>query len=76
MFTTNRLPVRCEAFYSTWRLERLDKYAQQLCPVPDVSGQTGHWSIRQIEYSTDLINQSAAAVLRNMLLITMPLVFA
>ena len=36
----------------------LDKYAQQLCPVLDVFGQTYHWSIRQIEYSTDLMFKS------------------
>ena len=39
--------------------KRLDKYAQQLCPVLDVFGQAYHWSIRQIEYSTDLLFKSA-----------------
>ena len=39
--------------------KHLDKYAQQLCPVLDVFGQTYHWSIRQIEHSTDLMFKSA-----------------
>ena len=39
--------------------KHLDNYAQQLCPVLDVFGQTYHWSIRQIEYSTDLMFKSA-----------------
>jgi len=39
--------------------KRLDIYAQWLCPVLDVFGQSYHWSIRQIEYSTDLIFKSA-----------------
>ncbi|MBE0475474.1 hypothetical protein, partial [Rhodoferax sp.] len=38
--------------------QHLDKYAQKLCPVLDVFGQTYHWSIRQIEYSTDLMFKS------------------
>jgi hypothetical protein len=39
--------------------KRLDIYAQWLCPVLDVFGQSYHWSIRQIEYSTDLMFKSA-----------------
>src|SRR3989338_320849 len=39
--------------------KRLDVYAQWLCPVLDVFGQSYHWSIRQIEYSTDLMFKSA-----------------
>lgn len=38
--------------------QRLDRYAQWLCPVLDVFGQTYHWSIRQAEYSTDLMFRS------------------
>jgi len=38
--------------------ERLDRYAQWLCPVLDVFGQTYHWSLRQAEYSTDLMFRS------------------
>ena len=37
---------------------RLDRYANWLCPVLDVFGQTYHWSIRQAEYSTDLMFRS------------------
>ncbi len=39
--------------------KRLDIYAQWLCPVLQVFGQSYHWSIRQIEYSTDLMFKSA-----------------
>ena len=37
---------------------RLDRYAQWLCPVLDVFAQTYHWSLRQVEYSTDLMFRS------------------
>jgi DNA-binding MarR family transcriptional regulator len=37
---------------------RLDRYAQWLCPVQDVFKQSYHWSIRQVEYSTDLMFRS------------------
>ena len=37
---------------------RLDHYAQQFCPVRDVFGQVYHWSLRQVEYSTDLMFRS------------------
>ena len=39
--------------------KRLDIYAQWLCPVLEVFGQSYHWSIRQIEYSTDLMFKGA-----------------
>ena len=39
--------------------KHLDKYAQQLCPVLDVFGQAYHWSVRQIEYSSDLMFKSS-----------------
>ena len=32
---------------------RRDHYAQPFCPVLDVLGQVDHWSLRQVEYSTD-----------------------
>jgi len=38
----------------------LDRYADQCCPVLDVFGQTYHWSITQVEYSTDLVFRSQA----------------
>lgn len=41
---------------------RLDRYAKRFCPVLDVFGQTYHWSLMQVEYSTDLIFRSAAAL--------------
>jgi hypothetical protein len=37
---------------------RLDRYAQRLCPVGEVFGQHYHWSLTQVEYSTDLIFRS------------------
>ncbi len=37
----------------------LDAYAQVCCPVLDVFGQTYHWSLMQVEYSTDLVFRSA-----------------
>lgn len=40
----------------------LDRYAQQCCPVLDVFAQTYHWSLMQIECSTDLAFRSAAVM--------------
>jgi hypothetical protein len=37
---------------------RLDRYAKRFCPVLDVFGQDYHWSLMQVEYSTDLIFRS------------------
>ena len=37
---------------------RLDRYAQRFCPVSEVFGQNYHWSLMQVEYSTDLIFRS------------------
>ena len=37
---------------------RLDRYAKWLCPVIDVFSQTYHWSLRQVEYSTDMMFRS------------------
>ena len=39
--------------------QRLDVYAQWLCPALEVFGQSYHWSIRQIEYSTEMMFKSA-----------------
>lgn len=36
----------------------LDRYADLCCPVLDVIGQRYHWSLMQVEYSTDLIFRS------------------
>jgi hypothetical protein len=36
----------------------LDSYAQQCCPVLDVFAQTDHWSLMQVEYSTDRVFRS------------------
>ena len=38
----------------------LDGYAAQCCPVLDVIGQSYHWSLMQVEYSTDLVFRSQA----------------
>jgi hypothetical protein len=41
---------------------RLDRYAERLCPVGQVFGQRYHWSLMQVEYSTDLIFRSEATL--------------
>ena len=41
----------------------LDHYAKQCCPALDVFGQTYHWSLMQIECSTDLAFRSEATML-------------
>ena len=41
---------------------RLDRYAASLCPVGEVFGQPYHWSLMQVEYSTDLIFRSEATL--------------
>jgi hypothetical protein len=40
----------------------LDRYAAQCCPVLDVIGQSYHWSLMQVEYSTDLVFRSQATL--------------
>lgn len=45
------------------RLHRvLDRYARQCCPVLDTFGQSYHWSLMQVEYSTDLVFRSATTL--------------
>lgn len=39
---------------------RLDHYAKRFCPVLDVFSQRYHWSLMQVEYSTDLMFRSEA----------------
>jgi hypothetical protein len=41
---------------------RLDHYAKRFCPVLDVFKQRYHWSLIQVEYSTDLMFGSQAAL--------------
>jgi|SRR5215831_7015595 len=38
----------------------LDRYAEQCCPVLDDFGEDYHWSLTQVEYSTDLVFRSPA----------------
>lgn len=40
----------------------LDRYATECCPVLDVFGQTYHWSLMQLECSTDLVFRSEATL--------------
>lgn len=40
----------------------LDRYAKKCCPVLDVFGQTYHWSLMQVECSTDLAFRSEATM--------------
>lgn len=53
-----RAQALADAFSPDTLHRRLDRYAQWLCPVLDVFGQTYHWSLRQIEYSTDVMFRS------------------
>ena len=55
---TARAQALADAFSPDVLHKRLDRYAQWLCPVLDVFGQSYHWSIRQAEYSTDLMFKS------------------
>lgn len=41
---------------------RLDRYAKRFCPVMDVFAQEYHWSLMQVEYSTDLVFRSEATL--------------
>jgi hypothetical protein len=40
----------------------LDRYAAQCCPVLDVFAHAYHWSLMQVEYSTDLVFHSQATL--------------
>jgi DNA-binding transcriptional ArsR family regulator len=40
----------------------LDRYAAQCCPVLDVFKQRYHWSLMQVEYSTDIVFASKATL--------------
>jgi hypothetical protein len=40
----------------------LDRYAALCCPVLDVFKQSYHWSLMQVEYSTDLVFRSKATL--------------
>ncbi len=49
--------------FSPDRLHRtLDRYATRCCPVADVFGHPYHWSLMQVEYSTDLAFRSTATL--------------
>lgn len=54
-----RAQTLADSFSPDMLHRRLDHYARWLCPVQDVFEQTYHWSLRQVEYSTDLIFRSA-----------------
>jgi DNA-binding MarR family transcriptional regulator len=54
-----RAQALADAFSPAVLHRRLKRYAHWLCPVAEVFGQTDwHWSIRQAEYSTDLMFRS------------------
>lgn len=40
----------------------LDRYAKLCCPVQSTFGQRYHWSLMQVEYSTDLVFRSPEAL--------------
>ena len=58
--------ARAQAFADTLQPDALhrilDRYARQCCPVLDVFGQRYHWSLMQVEYSTDLVFRSEATL--------------
>jgi hypothetical protein len=54
-----RAQALADAFNPEQLHRRLTRYAHWLCPVADVAAQDDwHWSIRQAEYSTDLMFRS------------------
>ena len=54
-----RAQALADAFNPEPLHRRIKRYAHWLCPVADVFGQDDwHWSIRQAEYSTDLMFRS------------------
>lgn len=57
---------RAQALADTMRPDelhrRLDRYAKRFCPVAGVFRQAYHWSLMQVEYSTDLIFRSEASL--------------
>ncbi len=54
-----RAQTLADAFGPDALHQRLTHYANWLCPVAEVFGQTDwHWSLRQVEYSTDLMFKS------------------
>jgi hypothetical protein len=58
----DRAQVLADALKPDELHRRLDYYAKRFCPVLDVFGQRYHWSLMQVEYSTDLIFRSEAAL--------------
>lgn len=58
----DRAQALAEALKPAELHRRLDRYAKQFCPVREVFGQDYHWSLMQVEYSTDLIFRSEAAL--------------
>lgn len=54
-----RAQTLADAFSPDRLHRRLTSYANRLCPVAEVFGQADwHWSLRQVEYSTDLMFKS------------------
>jgi hypothetical protein len=57
-----RAQARADSFRPEALHARLDHYAQWLCPVRDVFETPYHWSLRQVEYSTDRMFRSERIV--------------
>jgi hypothetical protein len=53
-----RAQALADAFSPDVLHQRIQRYAHWLCPVADVFAHDGHWSIRQAEYSTELMFRS------------------
>jgi hypothetical protein len=56
----DRAQTLCDTMRPDELHRRLDRYAKRFCPVTDVFAQAYHWSLMQVEYSTDLVFRSEA----------------
>jgi hypothetical protein len=58
--------ARAQALADAFKPEQLhrilDRYAKRCCPVAAVFGQRYHWTLMQVEYSTDLMFRSPATL--------------
>lgn len=58
----DRAQALADAMHPDELHRRLDRYAKRFCPVTDVFAQAYHWSLMQVEYSTDLIFRAEATL--------------
>lgn len=58
----NRAQELADGFSPAMLHHTLDRYAALCCPVLDTFKQSYHWSLMQVEYSTDLVFRSKATL--------------